>query len=583
MTRRLNRRRRELQVESLETRSLLAVVMLSPVQDATIYEEAEQESVSANGAGSSLFVGTHATGERRALVSFDLTGDIPPGSTIRNVELKLQARNAAVAEHDIGLHPVTSEWGEGTSVANPGDVGATPSNNSATWNFRLYGANPIRWNGAGGDFIDASSVATVQGPGSYSWSDPRMIEDVTDWLAEPTSNYGWLLLGSESSQDALKQFDAREGSTGPTLVVDFDPPFGAELEIADSSGAEGNEDDSNTLSFEVSISQIPLEPVTVSYTTRLDTEGGNPASQSDFVAQSGQLTFGNGLPKTQQIEIPITGDETNEENETLFVTLSDVQGSAFLKRSEATGEILDDDELPTIELAGGEFAEGDDGTTEYGLTATLSAPSSKEVVVNYRHQNDGAEWDLDYRTTLPGIISFAAGETEKTIGLQIIGDTEDEGDEHFLIELFDPTNAELGEETSARVTILDDDDETTEEFPWHNSQWPEDVLGDGNVVPLDALLVINAINSQGSGALDPPSEPDTPPPYLDVDADNFLSPFDALLVINYINEPPAPAPQAATALSPEAVDDAMLMQIAASALVDDLDLEDTNRLNRVRR
>lgn len=77
-------------------------------------------------------------------------------------------------------------------------------------------------------------------------------------------------------------------------------------------------------------------------------------------------------------------------------------------------------------------------------------------------------------------------------------------------------------------------------FPWLNAALPEDVSGDGDVIPFDALLVINELNSRGASPLPvPPLLPDLPPPFLDVSGDNFLSPFDALLVINYLNEPPA--------------------------------------------
>ena len=33
----------------------------------------------------------------------------------------------------------------------------------------------------------------------------------------------------------------------------------------------------------------------------------------------------------------------------------------------------------------------------------------------------GAEWDVDYSTTQPAIVTFMPGETERLIGVQIIG------------------------------------------------------------------------------------------------------------------------------------------------------------------
>ncbi len=59
-----------------------------------------------------------------------------------------------------------------------------------------------------------------------------------------------------------------------------------------------------------------------------------------------------------------------------------------------------------------------------------------------------------------------------------------------------------------------------------------DVDDDGKVVPLDALLVINKLNSGGANALTDLVAND---PYYDVTGNDFLEPLDALLVINELN------------------------------------------------
>jgi hypothetical protein len=71
---------------------------------------------------------------------------------------------------------------------------------------------------------------------------------------------------------------------------------------------------------------------------------------------------------------------------------------------------------------------------------------------------------------------------------------------------------------------------------WQNLADPLDVDSDGQVSPLDALLVINQLNAGGSRPLDVSL---APPPFLDVSGDNYLSPLDALMVINALNEPTA--------------------------------------------
>jgi hypothetical protein len=75
-------------------------------------------------------------------------------------------------------------------------------------------------------------------------------------------------------------------------------------------------------------------------------------------------------------------------------------------------------------------------------------------------------------------------------------------------------------------------------YPWHNGLLPRDVNDDGAVTPIDALQIINRINSVGSGPLPSRPHPLTAPFY---DArpvpDNFVSPIDALYIINYLNNP----------------------------------------------
>jgi hypothetical protein len=70
-------------------------------------------------------------------------------------------------------------------------------------------------------------------------------------------------------------------------------------------------------------------------------------------------------------------------------------------------------------------------------------------------------------------------------------------------------------------------------YEWHNYELPEDVNQDGIVTPLDALIVINHLNTHGSTLL---SE-DTPTngPWYDVSKDGWVSPLDAMVTINYLN------------------------------------------------
>lgn len=72
--------------------------------------------------------------------------------------------------------------------------------------------------------------------------------------------------------------------------------------------------------------------------------------------------------------------------------------------------------------------------------------------------------------------------------------------------------------------------------PWQNTTNRMDVNNDGRVSSLDALVVINRLNSAGPGQLPPPTGTN-PPPFYDVNGDGMVTPIDALQIINYLNLP----------------------------------------------
>ncbi|MCA9208641.1 MAG: tandem-95 repeat protein, partial [Planctomycetales bacterium] len=77
---------------------------------------------------------------------------------------------------------------------------------------------------------------------------------------------------------------------------------------------------------------------------------------------------------------------------------------------------------------------------------------------------------------------------------------------------------------------------TVSNSPHRNPTNPFDVNADGVVSPIDALILINEINRNGSRALPiPPVAPDVPPPYLDPTGDNTLSPNDVGVIITELN------------------------------------------------
>jgi hypothetical protein len=123
----------------------------------------------------------------------------------------------------VELHKLIADWGEGTSIA-PGEEGdgapATP--NDATWRHRFF--DTIFWINEGGDFAAAVTATQSVGPvGQYTWSSSQMVADVQSWLNNPASNFGWLVLGDESTIITSKRFDTRESASPPVLTIQYIP------------------------------------------------------------------------------------------------------------------------------------------------------------------------------------------------------------------------------------------------------------------------------------------------------------------------------------------------------------------------
>ena len=123
----------------------------------------------------------------------------------------------------------------------------------------------------------------------------------------------------------------------------------------------------------------------------------------------------------------------------------------------ATLTILDDDP-PTVAFTATTFTVNENQAAA-GINVSLSAASGRPVTVNFATSNGTATAGSDY-TAANGTLTFAPGETSKTIFIPIINDTLDELTETVFVTLTSPTNASLGAPAVATLNIADDDPPT---------------------------------------------------------------------------------------------------------------------------
>src|ERR1051325_6581540 len=96
---------------------------------------------------------------------------------------------------------------------------------------------------------------------------------------------------------------------------------------------------------------------------------------------------------------------------------------------------------PSISVREAVVAEGNSGTTQATFVVALSGPASQPVSFTYATANGTATAGSDYVATSGGPVTFAVGEVEKPIVVLVNGDTVDETQETFFLDISNVTNA----------------------------------------------------------------------------------------------------------------------------------------------
>lgn len=216
------------------------------------------------------------------------------------------------------------------------------------------------------------------------------------------------------------------------------------VSIGDASVTEGN---GSTLpaTFTATLSGPSSQTVTVAYATA----PGTAAAGADYVSATGTVTFSAG-DVSEPVTIQVVGDSLDENDETFFVDLSSPSG-ASIGDGRGTGTITDNDPPPSITVGPCTVTEG--GPCPF--LAVLSGASGKTVSVSYATANGSAAAGSDYQATT-GVLTLTPGVVSGGITVSVLGDSIDEVDETFTINLSNPVNVTIA--GSQGVGTIDDDD-----------------------------------------------------------------------------------------------------------------------------
>ena len=257
------------------------------------------------------------------------------------------------------------------------------------------------------------------------------VELPDDALDEPDETFELIL-----SSPANAEIDPSAGQATGTIRDNDEPPS---LSVADAGEAE----EGGTLTFDVALTPASGRSVTVA----VRTVEGTALGGVDYVPRSSRLTFGPG-ETLHQVEISLLTDDAYEDTEAFSLRLGAPE-HATIARPEAVGRILNVGDQPALTIADAEGPEG--GTADF--VVELAPASTLEVTVTVATVDGTAMAGTDYEAT-SAELSFAAGETSKTVSVPLLKDDADEPDEAFAVTLADATGATLDVATAAG-TVLD--------------------------------------------------------------------------------------------------------------------------------
>jgi hypothetical protein len=224
--------------------------------------------------------------------------------------------------------------------------------------------------------------------------------------------------------------------------------------IEDVTVSEG----AGQVTFKIRLDAGSLHPVTVKFKTSNGTAIGTiPAGANDDYVPAGEgfpeIVFAPGETE-KEVTINLVGDTTAENAETFFGELFEAENAAIAV-SKATATITNDDQA--FRISDARIVEGPNGlTSQMVFTVKREGATGQAVTIDFATQNGTAVQGQDFLAAF-GKITFEAGQTERTITIDIVGDATPEGDaENFSVKLANPTAGTLLDDTGVG-TIIDDE------------------------------------------------------------------------------------------------------------------------------
>ncbi|OEK02996.1 hypothetical protein BFP97_16345 [Roseivirga sp. 4D4] len=292
--------------------------------------------------------------------------------------------------------------------------------------------------GSGTDYTLANGTLTVS---VSSLTENITISDIIDDVLDETEETVIVTLSNPSNAglgtNQVHTYTINDDDPTPTIAFD----------VANSNGAESI----SSADLAVSLSAESGQDVTIDYVVT----GTATGSGIDYTLANGTLTINAGSLTEPITVADIIGDELDEDDETVIVTLSNPTNANLGTNQVHTYTIQDDDDTPTIAFTSTTSDRAESVSSE-NIEVTLSAVSGRDVTVDYTVSGTATS-STDF-TLVDGTLTFSAGSISETITIaSIVDDAILEANETVIITLSSPSNADLGVNTVHTYTITDND------------------------------------------------------------------------------------------------------------------------------
>lgn len=429
------------------------------------------------------------------------------------------ANGASSATFQISLIDDSAYEGDETidiTLSSPTGGAVLGANNSATLTIDDNELAPV--SGAIGfttaeysaEEFDGSVTITVERVGGSSGT-AQVNYATSDGTATAGSDYdvasGILVFadGEVSKSFDISLIDDGNYEGSETINIELSTVFGAIFGSQVTSTVSLGDDDTAPAAGAVGFSLVNYDvtedgaSVTVNVTRSDGSTGAisvdyatfdiSAVASSDYEFTAGRINFADGETTAKSFVVTINDDSELEGSEQIALQLGNVQGGAVLGAQSDSVITIADDEVPsnTAVLAFQTTSLSvDESTASATFTITRATSTSGIITVDLTVDSSNATAGTDFNVTT-GTLQFADGESSKSIDVEIIDNTVEDGDKTITFTLGNASGSATidSANNSLLITIIDDETTTTDPGDGGGS----DSGGGGGGGSLDLMLL----------------------------------------------------------------------------------------------